>query len=147
MIAKNFLLPILLSFGLGAPYFIAWAPAEGDPQKGKKGAEMPKQIQDKRKRQIDFLAYSPKLHQLTSVAGFYYFTPESAPSLPVDIWDLRSGELKHSLIAHTNNIRYIGFMPNGEKLVSAGLDGMVLWDLAKDGGDRGPSRRLPIGPY
>ena len=49
MIAKNFLLPILLSFGLGAPYFIAWAPAEGDPQKGKKGAEMPKQIQDKRK--------------------------------------------------------------------------------------------------
>ena len=104
---------------------------------------MPKQIQDQPKHEVGLLAYSPKLHFLVSTPQLYNFRPGFPPSFPAYIWKIPSGEFEHSLIGHKSTIMYIGFMANGEKLLTSGLDGMVVWDLRKKIGDWAPFASIP----
>ncbi len=136
--SKSVIVPILWCLGPAMFCVSATLATGGVPQDGRKATEMPKQIQDERKRGIGFLAYSPKLHVLASVPLLYNFNPKSPPSFPIDTWDLPSGQFKRQLVGHVGNIKYIGFMPDGEKLFSAGRDGLFLWDLVKMEGDKGP---------
>ena len=51
----------------------------------------------------------------------------SNPSLYV--WDVNSGELKHTLSGHTNEIVDVSISPDGETLVSGSKDGTILlWE-------------------
>jgi WD40 repeat protein len=57
----------------------------------------------------------------------------SAPGVAgpeVAIWDLRTGDKLFGLPHGTRRPRYVEFTPGGARLLSLGIDGMAVWDLA-----------------
>ena len=54
----------------------------------------------------------------------------ASEDLTIKIWDLATGRLFRSMVAHTKNIRYIAISPDGKLLVSVGDDDIRLWDFA-----------------
>ncbi|MEN6357957.1 MAG: M56 family metallopeptidase [Armatimonadota bacterium] len=51
-------------------------------------------------------------------------------TLPVRIWDMRTGKTICTLTGNTSNLRNIEFSPDGRKLVGVDFDGhVILWDI------------------
>ncbi|MFO0592473.1 MAG: AAA family ATPase [Polyangiaceae bacterium] len=49
----------------------------------------------------------------------------------VRVWDLATGQIKHQLYVHGNEIKGVAFSPDSARLVSASMDGTAgVWDMA-----------------
>jgi WD40 repeat protein/serine/threonine protein kinase len=72
----------------------------------------------------------------------------------IKLWDLATGELLKTMVAHQNYGRYLAFSPDGKLLASAGFDTKVkLWDVARGeelktlaGHTHGEIRRVAFSP-
>jgi WD40 repeat protein/serine/threonine protein kinase len=66
--------------------------------------------------------------------GIYAATGSGALRPPfidteIRIWHVSTGEIRHQLRGHSETVEGVAFSPNGQQLVSAGWDGLViLWD-------------------
>jgi len=58
---------------------------------------------------------------------------ESKKNCGIRIWDLKSGELRHTLVGHSGLVRDLAFAPDSNWLLSAGWDDTVRnWNLETD---------------
>ena len=67
---------------------------------------------------------------LPLATGFLYTHRSSGYGMNIRLWDLRTGQLKKTLIAHTLQVVNLGFSGNGNILTSINFDETILlWDL------------------
>ena len=86
---------------------------------------------------IRTLAYSPKQRLIAYSTGFNNFGQfGKKPILPVYLWDLTTNKLNQTLEEHGQEVDYLAFTPDGDRLLSGASDGMILWDLVKGTKDR-----------
>lgn len=71
------------------------------------------------------------------------FRPGNPPSVPIYLWDVRSGKCTHTLRGHRSNIRYLGFSRDGTRLVSSGVDATLSWNPEDGTEDRQEFKLLP----
>jgi WD40 repeat protein len=77
--------------------------------------------QTRQRGAITWITYSPQGNYVASANG---------GDNNIRIWDVRSGKNIGALTGHENTITALQFLPNGEQLVSADLDGfLMVWDL------------------
>ena len=87
-------------------------------------------------RHTDWLwsvALSPDGQLAATGSGPLRQVPGETYDLSVRVWNVATGEQLHRLRAHEGVVDSIQFLPDGERLLSAGWDGnIILWDYAEE---------------
>ncbi len=79
-------------------------------------------------RFLGFKSFSPD--GLTLAASKSVRQPEHETDYAIDLWDVRTGSLKHTLKGHTHWVYEAVFSPDGETLASTPGEDILLWDVA-----------------
>ncbi len=65
--------------------------------------------------------------------GSFVFSPDgntiaTSGIQRIMLWDINTGDLKHTLEGHTDEVYAVAFSPDGEILASSGFQNIILWD-------------------
>jgi WD40 repeat protein len=96
------------------------------------------------------LAYSPDGRMLATTSTVEDQTGSATGAADVHLWDTETGAPLGTLRGHKDEIIALDFAPDGDKVVSASLDGTArIWDVAGQGSalvldDRIPARAPPF---
>jgi WD40 repeat protein/tRNA A-37 threonylcarbamoyl transferase component Bud32 len=75
------------------------------------------------------LAISPDDRLLASCSATPDAYASDAPLNEVKIWDVRTGRLVQSLRGHASIVQKVVFTADSQRLISAGGDGVIIWQL------------------
>lgn len=80
---------------------------------------------------VNTLAFSPDGRRLVSGSGDDSAIVWEAPAMPGGWADWRLGKLKQRLVGHEHDVYSVGFLPNGNRVVTASNDMTLgVWDVA-----------------